>query len=204
MTDKPNAPATGRNREPILDVLRKEFAPARNVLEIGSGTGQHAVYFARELTRLVWHTSDRIENIAGISRWVEESDLRNVRPPLELDVLASPRPEMKFDAVFSANTAHIMSIVAVRHMFELVAHCLLSDGVFCLYGPFNDNGVFTSPSNEQFDRSLRAQNPEMGIREIQDLDEFAQHNGMRRLRNYAMPANNQIVIWTKTQDYINA
>ena len=200
MTDKPNAPATGRNSQPILDVLRSEFATARSVLEIGSGTGQHAVYFARELENLVWHTSDRAENIAGITTWVDDSGLRNVRSPIELDVLSSPRPDTKFDAVFSANTAHIMSFAAVRRMFEVVAHCLQPNGVFCLYGPFNEDGEFTSPSNEQFDLSLRGQNPQMGIRDIRDLDDLAKDNDMQRLRNYAMPANNQIVIWTKAQE----
>ena len=193
--DKPNAPATIRNREAIRDVLAIEFKHATNVLEIGSGTGQHAVYFAGEFPNLVWQTSDRPDHHSGICAWLDDSDLQNVRRPLQLDVLISPTPAATFDAVFSANTAHIMSFDAVTSMFRLVANCLADRGVFCLYGPFNEDGAFTSPSNEKFDLSLKGQNPEMGIRNIEELDELGRQNGMQRIRTFAMPANNQIAVW---------
>lgn len=197
MTGMPDAPATGRNRGAILEVLKNELSSADSVLEIGSGTGQHAVFFAGELPYLVWHTSDRPENHAGITAWIEHSALTNVVKPIELDVLSSRPPGQKFAAVFSANTAHIMSIEAVSSMFGIVAECLLDDGVFCLYGPFNEGGEFTSASNEAFDQSLRAQNPEMGIRNIEELDKIAAQTGLFRYRTYAMPANNQLLVWRR-------
>ncbi len=198
MSEKPNAPATGRNSEPILDVLRIELEKAGTVLEIGSGTGQHAVYFARRLPHLNWQTSDLAENHKGIRAWLDDSGLKNVRQPLELDILTSAKPEEKFDAVFSANTAHIMSFDAVTRMFQIVAECLGDGGKFCLYGPFKEGGEFTSSSNESFDRSLKMQESSMGIRNIEDLDDLAHSKGMKRIRVYAMPANNQIAIWSKS------
>lgn len=195
MQEKPNAPATLRNREAIRDVLGIEFGSAGTVLEIGSGTGQHAVYFAGEFPHLIWQTSDRADNHSGIAAWIEESGLQNVRQPFDLDVLSSPGPGEKYDFVFSANTAHIMSFDAVTCMFQMVAGCLREKSIFCLYGPFNENGTFTSSSNERFDQSLRAQDSSMGIRDIEDLDGLAHSNGMHRIRRYAMPANNQILIW---------
>ena len=198
MAEKPSAPATQRNSEPILEVLRLEFTAARSVLEIGSGTGQHAVRFAAELPHLTWQTSDRVENHDGIKAWIDDSRLPNVLPPLALDVLTWRGADANYDAVFSANTAHIMGMPAVKAMFRIVGEHLNKAGVFCLYGPFNDNGEFTSESNESFDRSLRAQDPQMGIRNIEDLDAIATINGMRRVRTYAMPANNRLAVWQKS------
>lgn len=195
MIDRPDAPATGRNRIAILEVLRKEFAGSDSVLEIGSGTGQHAVFFAQALPDLVWQTSDRLENHAGIVAWIKYSGVANVIDPLELDVLNSPRLTRNYAAVFSANTAHIMSYEAVTAMFGVVAGCLQDDGVFCLYGPFNEAGKFTSASNEAFDKSLKSQNPEMGIRNTEDLEQMATLAGLSRQRTYAMPANNQLLVW---------
>lgn len=193
--EKPNAPATQRNRAAIRDVLAIEFQHAKDVLEIGSGTGQHAVYFAGEFPALTWQTSDRVENHAGIRAWLDDAGLQNALWPLDLDVLASPGPEAKYDAVFSANTAHIMSFDAVACMFRIVENCLRDHGRFCLYGPFNENGAFTSASNERFDRSLKAQDPAMGIRDFEDLDDLGRRHRMQRIRTYAMPANNQIAVW---------
>ena len=194
-TEKPHAPATTRNKDAILKVLALEFAKASSVLEIGSGTGQHAVHFAQSLPHLTWHTSDRLQYHDGINAWLEDFELSNVTAPVELDVLTSPDPEFAFDAVFSANTAHIMGIDAVQAMFELVGRCLAPNGVFCLYGPFNENGEFTSSSNEDFHRSLQSQDPAMGIRDLEYLHELANQAGLDNIRQYAMPANNRIVVW---------
>lgn len=195
--EKPHAPATTRNRDAILKVLTLEFAASASVLEIGSGTGQHAVHFARALSHLNWHTSDRLQYHDGISAWIDDSGLSNVMAPVELDVLTSPEPEFAFDAVFSANTAHIMGIDAVQAMFGLVGRRMSPGGVFCLYGPFNENDQFTSSSNEEFHRSLQLQDPAMGIRDLEYLDELATQVQLRNIRQYEMPANNRIIVWGK-------
>jgi cyclopropane fatty-acyl-phospholipid synthase-like methyltransferase len=197
MPEKPNAPATGRNQEVILQVLQDEFCDAKSVLEIGSGTGQHAVFFAGALPHLVWQSSDREINHDGIKAWIDDAGLENLLLPLALDVEDTEKLNETFDAVFSANTAHIMSFQAVKYMFRLVGSCLTKEGAFCLYGPFNQDGAFSSPSNEKFDASLKAQDGSMGIRDLEDLDALAEANGMRRVRLYAMPANNNIAVWQK-------
>jgi len=198
MTKKPFAPPTGRNCQPILDVLRNEFRHANSVLEIGSGTGQHAVAFAAELGHLVWQTSDLDENHEAIRAWLTDAALPNLREPLSLDVRTAAMDGTVYDAAFSANTAHIMSIAAVEKMFALVADALRFSGVFCLYGPFRQAGEFNTCSNAEFHTSLRSQDAAMGIRHLEDLDQFAATGGMRRDRLYAMPANNLIVVWQKS------
>lgn len=197
MTDKPFSEYAERNGVPILTVLRNEFANSTKVLEIGSGTGQHAARFAKELPFLQWQTSDRNENHDGIRAWVNDSGLTNLLPPLSLDVLSSNVAAASCDAVFSSNTAHIMSIEAVQKMFEIVGNALTAGGVFCLYGPFRQGGEFNTPSNAAFHRTLRSRNPEMGIRDIETLDDYARDNNMVRARLYAMPANNHIAVWHK-------
>lgn len=194
---KSYAPAALRNSQPILEVIRDEFTGCRKVLEIGSGTGEHAVFFASEMPWLTWQTSDLTVNHDSIIAWIDDAGLDNVRGPLELDVQEPPQIRERYDAVFSANTAHIMSIGAVECMFQIVADCLNEDGRFCLYGPFNLNGAFTSDSNRQFDASLQARNPEMGIRDLETLDSFGSVNGMHRINLYAMPANNMIAVWAR-------
>ena len=197
MNKRPDAPAARRNRVPILEVLRDELSNSRSVLEIGSGTGQHAVYFAATLDQLTWQTSDRVFNHSGINAWIDFSDLDNVLPPLDIDVLMTIEVEGEYDAIFSSNTTHIMGMVAVRRMFALAGQTLPVEGIFCLYGPFNIEGAFTSESNQSFDRSLRAENPEMGIRDLEVLDDIANANNLERVRLYAMPANNMIAVWQK-------
>ena len=197
MAEKPDAPATRRNRDAILAVLADEFRNARSVLEIGSGTGQHAVYFATALPNLYWQTSDRRMNHAAINAWIASADLGNLAPPLDLDVLQTTEPDGVYDSAFSANTAHIMSLAAVERMFELVGRILPAAGLFCLYGPFNVDGEFTSESNERFDRSLRSQDPDMGIRDLSELDQPAARCELVQVRRYAMPANNLLVVWQK-------
>lgn len=197
MTDPPFAEAAARNAPPILDVLRHEFRDAKDVLEIGSGTGQHAVTFARALPGLHWQTSDLDDNHASIKAWIEASAADCVLPPLSLDVRTAVVGAATYDAVFSANTAHIMGVEAVRAMFCLVGDALRADGVFCLYGPFRIGGNFNTASNERFDASLRSRDDTMGIRDLETLDDFGASCGLHRQRLYAMPANNYIAVWTR-------
>ena len=198
MPEKPFAEYADRNGGAILDVLRIEFSQAARVLEIGSGTGQHAARFAAAMPRLEWQTSDLEENHPGITAWVDDAGLANLHMPLLLDVRNATAEEHAYDAVYSANTAHIMSFAAVQKMFAYVGDTLRDGGVFCLYGPFRQNGEFNTPSNAAFDESLRGRNPSMGIRELEALDEEGALNGLLRQRLYAMPANNHIAVWTRT------
>ena len=197
MTGKPTAPAASRNTAAILDVLSSELAEACDVLEIGSGTGQHAVAMAAAMPQLVWQTSDLDAHHAGIEAWINDAGLDNVRDPITLDVLTAELPPEHYDAVFSANTAHIMSFGAVEKMFALVATTLRPSGLFCLYGPFREQGSFSTDSNAAFHRSLTASDPAMGIRDLEALDELAATGRMQRARRYAMPANNLLVVWQK-------
>lgn len=197
MNDKPFSPATERNSRSVLAVLRQEFADASSILEIGSGTGQHAVFFAAEMPQLAWQTSDVKENHAGIHAWLEDAELPNALDPLELDVLVNDCPSDTYDGVFSANTAHIMCLAAVGKMFAIAGNVLDYGGVFVLYGPFRQHGEFNTVSNADFHRSLRQRDAAMGIRHIEALDDLAAQGEMRRLRYYAMPANNQIAVWRK-------
>jgi cyclopropane fatty-acyl-phospholipid synthase-like methyltransferase len=197
VTARPSSPASERNKHPILEVLREEFKDRHRVLEIGSGTGQHAVFFAAELPYLVWQTSDLPENHAAILAWLDDARLDNVEPPLELDVDRFDAASVTADAAFSANTAHIMGTESVESMFSLVGRLLPDGGVFCLYGPFNFDGKYSSESNAAFDASLRQRSPSMGIRDLGWLEQLAENAGMTRERLYAMPANNHVVVWRK-------
>ncbi len=197
MATRPNAPAVERNKNAILDVIRDEFKYCGSILEIGSGTGQHAIFFAGHMPWLTWQTSDLPANHDGISAWLQYANLDNVKAPIVLDVEQPLRINDRFDGVFSANTAHIMSFAAVKCMLEKVAQCLIDGGKFCLYGPFNQNGEFTSESNMEFDANLKIQDPEMGIRDLEDLDAVAEEYALHRAYLYAMPANNMIAVWIK-------
>ncbi|MDX1812748.1 MAG: DUF938 domain-containing protein, partial [Gammaproteobacteria bacterium] len=151
MTQKPFAESCEQNKQPILEILLSEFSNKQNILEIGSGTGQHAVFFAENMPHLRWHTSERSENIPGIHAWLADANAKNIVPPFELDVNESHWPDIKFDGIFSANTVHIMAWQEVEKMFEGIGSIIAENGVFCLYGPFNYNGKFTSESNARFD-----------------------------------------------------
>lgn len=191
---KPYAAAAARNAAPILDVLRHELRHCSTLFEIGSGTGQHAVAVAAELPDLTWQTSDLEQSHGGIRAWITDAGLGNVLPPVGFDVLIAETNGKTYDAVFSANTAHIMSYDAVIRMFELAGAMLSEGGVFCLYGPFSRGGVFSTPSNEAFDASLRARNAAMGIRDLDELEALAAENCMQLQRVYAMPTNNLLLV----------
>jgi hypothetical protein len=195
--DKPYAAAAARNAVSILGVLRQELRGCTTLFEIGSGTGQHAVTVAAAMPELEWQTSDLEQSHSGIRAWIADAGLENVVAPTGFDVLSSEPDGRTYDAVFSANTAHIMSYGGVSRMFELVGAMLSVPGVFCLYGPFSRGGAFSTPSNEAFDASLRARNANMGIRDLDDLEVLAGRNGMQLERTYAMPANNLLVVWAR-------
>lgn len=197
---RPCAPAAERNGAAILAVLKVELAAGGTVLEIGSGTGQHAALFARHLPDVKWQPSDLAQNIDGIGAWVADAALSNILDPLVIDVLAPPGGVTGFDAVFSANTAHIMHVEAVRALFMLAGIALRPGGLFALYGPMRRHGRYNTDSNATFDRALRQKDPGMGIRDIEMLDTMASNGNMDRLRYYAMPANNQLSIWQKSGD----
>ena len=194
---KPYSEACERNREPILQVLCQWFTQPGSALEIGAGTGQHAVHFAGGLPHLQWQPTDCEQNLAGIGLWVSEAALPNLRAPLKLDVRDSEWPVQTVDYIFSANTAHIMSWAEVQSMFAGVARVLRTGGVFALYGPFNRDGRFTSESNQAFDASLRARDPKMGLRDDQALQALAREHGLRFTGEHAMPANNRLLLWTR-------
>jgi SAM-dependent methyltransferase len=181
--------------------LREAFASAHQVLEIGSGTGQHAVYFGRHLPHLVWHTSDRSEHHAGIRAWIAESvslhALANVHAPLALDVREALWPVPAVDAVYSANTLHIMDWATVQAMFSGLARVLQPGGVLAIYGPFNDGGQFTSESNARFDASLRARGDGSGLRDFEAVNALALGIGLALVQDVAMPANNRMLVWRR-------
>ena len=185
------------NREPILAVLQSVFADVTNVLEVGSGTGQHAVYFAQHLPHVTWHTGDLPNNHAGISAWLAESSLANLRAPLDLDALAPSWTLPEVDAVFSANTSHIMPWQAVVSMFQHVGRALCANQPFVLYGPFNRNGTFTSASNQSFDAWLRSQFSHQGLRDLEALKEVAADAGFTLEQDISMPSNNACLVWRK-------
>ncbi len=197
MTEKPWSAACERNREPILAVLRQHFADRRRVLEVGSGTGQHAVHFAAALPHLLWQASDRAENLPGIRLWLDEAALPNAPAPLELDVSQGEWPACRFDAVYSANTLHIMSWPEVGMLFARLPQVLEDDAKLAIYGPFNYGGRYTSDSNAAFDAALKAAAPQRGIRDFEAVDALARGIGFTLLEDRAMPANNRCLVWAR-------
>jgi len=195
-TAKPYSPACDENRAPIRDVLAEYLEVARTLLEIGSGTGQHAVFFAAAFPALSWQPSDLRENLPGIRLWLADARLPNLRPPLTLDVTAA-WPTVRYDAIFSANSAHIMSDAEVAAMFRGIPKVLAPRGVFALYGPFNYAGTFTSSSNARFDGWLKAQDPGSGIKDFEHLDALAREGGMVLAGDHEMPANNRTLVWRR-------
>jgi len=193
---KPDAPSCARNREPILRVLREHFADRSRVLEIGSGTGQHAVFIAARLPQLVWQCSDRAENLPGIRAWLDEAQLPNTPAPIELDV-ASAWPGGRFDAVFSANTLHIMSWTEVECMFRQLTDSLTGDAKLAIYGAFNYEGRFTSDSNAAFDAELRRRAAHQGLRDFEAVDALAKRAGLLLAEDIAMPSNNRLLVWRR-------
>lgn len=194
--EKPFSPSCERNREPILDVLRQYFADRERALEIGSGTGQHAVHFAGALPWLIWQSSDRAENLPGIRAWLDEAALPNTPTPLELDV-GGEWPGERYDAVFTANTLHIMAWPEVEQLFAQLPGVTAPDATLVVYGPFNHAGRYSSDSNAAFDQWLKARGAHMAIRDTAAVDALAAKAGFSLIDDIAMPANNRCRVWQR-------
>ena len=194
---KPFSEACEQNKYPILKVLQQYFAEVSTVLEIGSGTGQHAVFFAAQFPHLRWISSEVATLHDGIQLWLNEAQLPNAMSPLELDVNQPSWPVEQVDAVFSANTVHIMDWSSVENMFAGIGRVLQTQGVFCLYGPFNYDSNYTSESNARFDVWLKQRDPRSGIRDFEALNTLAQQHGLILLADYVMPVNNRTLVWQK-------
>ncbi|HET9033839.1 MAG TPA: DUF938 domain-containing protein [Dokdonella sp.] len=196
--EKPFSPSCERNREPILDVLREVFSERSHVLEIGSGTGQHAVHFASAMPHLRWQTSDRTEYLAGVRSWLDDAALANTPAPLVFDVGQDDWPAMRFDAIFTANTLHIMAWTEVERLFARLPEIMSDTCVFVAYGPFNINGQYTSDSNAEFDRWLHERGAHMAIRDLAAIDALAEAAGLQRIALQPMPANNFCAVWRRS------
>ena len=196
-TEKPFSQACENNKQPILEVLRTVLDQPALVLEIGTGTGQHAVHFASNLPHLTWQPTDVPGSEKVCLPWLHEYALANVLAPLALDVTRENWPVKKVDAVFSANTAHIMAWSEVEEMFRGVEAITSAGASFCLYGPFNYSGRYTSDSNRRFDESLRAQPGQMGIRDLDDLRALADRTALSLESDMPMPANNRLLLWRR-------
>ena len=192
--------ASERNREPILSELKRILSDRKRVLEIGSGTGQHAAYFAPALPHLVWQPSDVAEHLPGIRLWVTEAGAANLRMPLELDVERA-WPDTAADAVFSANTCHIMSWPQVERMLGGIGRLLPAGGVLAFYGPFNYGGRHTSESNARFDAMLRERDPQSGVRDAEAIAAIAEREYLAKEQDIAMPANNRLLIFRKENSH---
>jgi cyclopropane fatty-acyl-phospholipid synthase-like methyltransferase len=190
--------ACERNKAPILRVLTTAFAHTRSVLEIGSGTGQHAVYFSANLATLTWQPSDTRAYLPGLRERIRLEGGANLREAIELDVRAHPWPAGPVDGIFSANTLHIMSWNAVQQFFRGIGTVLTAPGVVCIYGPFRYEGRYTSDSNAAFDEFLHSRDPESAIRDFEAVDALARQEGLRLLADHAMPANNQALVWCRS------
>ncbi len=196
---KPYAKSCDINREPILEVLRDLFSDRKQVLEIASGTGQHAVYFGRALPHLIWQTSELEQNHAGIQMWLDEAQLPNVRSPVCIDANDAHWPVASVDAIFNANTVHIISSPEVELLFEGFGRVLVATGILCLYGPFNYDGKFTSESNANFDVWLKSRDPKSGVRDFETLNALAEKQNMVLLNDIEMPSNNRTLVWQRKQ-----
>ena len=196
-SDLPYSQACENNKQPILEVLKKIFPDQGLVLEIGTGTGQHVVHFARHLPHLQWQPTDHPDNLHLCQARIQQAGLNNILPPQALDVSREPWPVSYVDAVFSANTAHILGWLEVEAMFRGVARRLKAGAAFCLYGPFNYQGKYTSDSNRNFDQHLQREASQMGIRDLDDLERLAVKVGVVLDGDFEMPANNRTLVWRK-------
>ncbi|MDH5407086.1 MAG: class I SAM-dependent methyltransferase [Gammaproteobacteria bacterium] len=195
--NKPYSESCVQNCEPILSVIKPILIQYKRLLEIGSGTGQHAVYFAPELAELIWQPSDVKENLSGIQMWLDESSAENILAPIELNVTQQQWPQEHYDVVFSANSLHIMGWSEVEAFFSGIGQVLQSGGSLLVYGPFNYNGQFTSESNARFDVWLKQRDAKSGVRDFEAIDQLANKVGLKLENDYAMPANNRILHWVK-------
>ncbi|BBN59765.1 DUF938 domain-containing protein [Hydrogenovibrio marinus] len=192
---KPFAQSSEENKHVILEAIRPFLMPRSNVLEIGSGTGQHAVHFAAEMPHLTWQTSDLMESHDGINQWIADAELTNVLAPLRLNVSEDAWPNERYDAVFTANSFHIMAHRNVEDFFDNIASILTENGIIMIYGPFNYNGQYTCESNARFDVWLKQRNPESCIKDFEWSHQLAENAGLSLLDDIEMPQNNRILVW---------
>ena len=207
-TALPFSQACENNKQPILDVLQQELQDSTHVLEVGSGTGQHSVYFAPRLAHLIWQTSDVLAHHATINAWHTVYPAPNLYAPLAFDLTVDQLPmnlasNQPYDAVFTANTLHIISWLLVEQLFLLVGNALPLNGKLIVYGPFNENGQYTSAGNQQFDISLQQRDSNSGIRHLEDIIALAKTHHLRLSDKYAMPANNQLLVFQKYYSQFN-
>lgn len=194
-----SAPAVARNREPILDVLRQWLPRPGLVLELASGTGEHAVWFSRALSEVTWQPTDMdAEALASIAAWRERADLPNLAAPLRLDATAPQTwPVRRADAVVAINMIHISPWAATEGLIAGAAQILPAGGVLYLYGPYREHGAHTAPSNAAFDADLQARNPDWGVRDLDEVAALAARHGFILAARVAMPANNLSVVFRK-------
>ena len=195
---KPFSESCVQNQQPILEVLLPLLKEKERLLEIGSGTGQHAAFFAKYMPHLVWQTSDQDIYHEGIKLWLDEANMENTLLPLSLNVSSDQWPVTTFDTIFSANAVHIMSWENVVDYFKHACPILESKGYFILYGPFNYNGEYTSESNARFDQWLKNNDPKSCIKDFEKINELAESGGMKLIDDITMPANNRILVWQKS------
>lgn len=189
--------ACENNKQPILEVLQRVFKSARKVLEVGGGTGQHAVHFAAGLPHVHWQSSDQAAYLPDLAARLAASRLSNTSPPVQFNVDHDEPPAVDYDAVFSANTLHIMAPSSVRNFFTLLPHLCTKEACLAVYGPFKYNGTFTSPSNARFHQSLQQRDPQMGIRDVEWITELAGAQGFALAEDICMPANNQLLLFNR-------
>lgn len=192
------SPASERNKEPILEVLKQTLnLTTGRLLEIGAGTGQHGVYMAPFFPQIKWTMSDRPENLGHLRKLQEDSNIANLTPPFKLQIGEDDFGKLVYNVIYTANTFHIMHWKECKTLIKLAGHRLPENGLFIIYGPFNVEQKFTSPSNEVFDQSLRARDPLSGIRSFEDVDRAMVKNGFELLRDHAMPANNAMLVYKR-------
>lgn len=196
---KQSSPSCERNKEPILAVLREILTAPGLVIEIGSGSGQHAVHFARGLPHVPWQPTDVAENLPSINAWRAEAGLANLREPLMLDLFSDRWPVATAQAVVCINTIHIVSWQAAESLFAGAGRILSSGGILYVYGPYRYADRPLEPSNEEFDRWLKARDPVSGVRLFEDVNRLAGQNGLGLAGDRAMPANNRSIWWIKNQ-----
>lgn len=196
---KPFSQACENNQQPILEVLSQYLTGPGTVNEIGSGTGQHAVYMARHLPHIRWQPSDVAPNLPGIQAWCDEAGLPNLAPPVAFDVNDATTSLQAAPWLFSANTLHIMSWASVERFFHWIPHLLQPQGLAFFYGPFNYNGQYTSDSNARFDAWLKTQAAHQGIRDVADITALAEQAGLSAVADHAMPANNRTLVWRRVR-----
>lgn len=195
--EKPFSQACENNKQPILDILLRVFSDRKQVLEIGSGTGQHAVHFAPQLPQLIWQTADLEHNHEGINAWIDNNPAENLRSPLPLDADHLPWLFDPVDAAFTANTCHIMAWSSVVNMFAGLDSAMEPNATLAIYGPFNYNGKFTSESNARFDQWLKQKAHHQGIRDFEAINKLAGKIGLSLIEDNEMPANNRLLVWQR-------